>query len=106
MSKIHYSKRYSTPENTITNNTLQLLARICQNSATRASKFLTDITGVTEVTGEPVEIGIEISQQEKAKKSVPDGTIIQRSFRILIESKIDSEFDEKQLLRHAEGFES
>lgn len=81
------------------------MARIYQNSASRASKFLTDITGVTDVTGEPVEIGIEISQQEKAKKSVPDGTIIQRSFRILIESKIDSEFDEKQLLRHAEGFE-
>ncbi len=105
MSKIHYFQRYSSPENTITNNTLQLLARIYEYSASRASKFLTDVTGVTDITGEPIEIGIEINQQKKAKKSVPDGMIVQRSFKILIESKIDRGFSEKQLLGHAEGFE-
>ncbi|MDE2998528.1 MAG: hypothetical protein OXU79_05540 [Gemmatimonadota bacterium] len=99
MSKIHYFQRYSTPENTITNNTLQLLARIYQDSASRASSFLTDITG------EPVEIGIEISQQKPGPQSTPDGRIVQRSFEILIESKIDLEFDGKQLLHHAEGFQ-
>ena len=100
MSKIHYFQRYSSAENTITNNTLQLLARIYDFSASRASKFLTD------VTDESIEIGIEINQQERTKKSVPDGTIIQRSFKVLIESKVDRGFDEEQLLRHAENFSS
>ena len=98
MSKIHYFQRYSSVENTITNNTLQLLARIYEYSASRASRFLTD------VTGESIEIGIEINQQSRGKESVPDGTIIQRSFKILIESKVDRGINAQQLLRHAGNF--
>ncbi len=98
MPKIHYFQRYSTVENTVTNNTLQLLARIYDYSTVRASRLLTNITG------EPIEIGIEINQQEKSQNSVPDGAIIQRSFKILIESKVDSPVDTAQLLRHASGF--
>ena len=100
MSKIHYFQRYSSPENTITNNTLQLLARIYEYSASRASNFLTD------VIGESIDIGIEINQQKQANKTVPDGTIIQRSFKVLIESKRDGGFDEEQLLGHSAGFGS
>ena len=98
MSKIHYFQRYSSAENTITNNTLQLVARIYEFSASRASRFLTD------VTGESIEIGIEISQQKPGPHSIPDGRIIQRSFEILIESKVDQQIDQGQLVRHAEGF--
>jgi hypothetical protein len=82
MPKIHYFQRYSTVENTVTNNTLQLIARIYNYSNGQASKLLTDIIG------EPVEIGIEVNQQERATDSVPDGSIIQRSFKVLIESKV------------------
>jgi len=64
----------------------------------QASKLLTDIIG------ESVEIGIEINQQERASQSVPDGTILQRSFKILIESKVDSGISEDQLVRHAKTF--
>ena len=98
MPKIHYFQRYSSVENTVTNNTLQLLARVYDYSASRASKLLTDITN------EAIEIGIEINQQERAQDSVPDGAIIQRSFKILIESKVDSPVNEVQLLRHAASF--
>ena len=98
MSKIHYFQRYSSVENTVTNNTLQLLARVYDYSASRASKLLTDITN------EAIDIGIEINQQERALDSVPDGAIIQRSFKILIESKVDSPISEDQLLRHAASF--
>jgi hypothetical protein len=72
MPKIHHFQRYSSVENTVTNNTLQLLARIYANSTTQASQLL------TELTGELIEIGIEINQQERAESSVPDGAIIQR----------------------------
>jgi len=98
MSKIHYFQRYSSIENTVTNNTLQLLARIYNYSPMQASKFLSDIVG------DPVEIGIEIYQQERASESIPDGTIIQRSFKVLVESKVGSGVDEDQLLRHAKTF--
>jgi hypothetical protein len=95
---IHFFQRYSSLENTVTNNTLQLVARIYDYSAAAASKFLTDLTG------ESVEIGLEIAQQKSAKDSVPDGAIIQRSFKILIEAKVDALTDPDQLLRHAGAF--
>lgn len=98
MSKIHYFQRYSSIENTVTNNTLQLLARIYAHSTTQASQLLTTLAD------ESIEIGIEINQQERALASVPDGTIIQRSFKILIESKVDTGTDLEQLLRHADSF--
>lgn len=98
MPKIHYFQRYSSVENTVTNNTLQLLARVYAYSTTQASQLL------TELTGEPIEIGIEVNQQKRGQGSVPDGAIIQRSFKILIESKVDSSVDADQLLRHADSF--
>lgn len=98
MPKIHYFQRYSSVENTVTNNTLQLLARIYDYSASQASIFL------TEITGESIEIGIEINQQGRAKESVPDGAVIQRSFKVLIEAKVDAGVDVDQLVRHARSF--
>lgn len=98
MPKIHYFQRYSSVENTVTNNTLQLLARVYAYSTTQASQLL------TELTGESIEIGIGINQQERGQGSVPDGAIIQRSFKVLIESKVDSATDTDQLLRHADSF--
>lgn len=98
MGKIHYFQRYSSFENTVTNNTLQLISRIYQYSPVKASQLLTDLTD------ESIEIGLEITQQQKEASSVPDATIMQRSFKILIESKVDSPVDKAQLLRHAKGF--
>lgn len=98
MPKIHYFQRYSSVENTVTNNTLQLFARIYNYSTVQASKLL------SEITREPIEIGIEINQQGRAKESVPDGAILQRSFKVLIEAKVDAGVDRDQLLRHAASF--
>ena len=98
MSQIHYFQRYSSKENTVTNNTLQLLARIYSYSPSKASEFLTDLTG------EPIEIGIEVNQQKRAKQAIPDGQVVQSGFEILIESKVDASPDINQLLRHAKAF--
>ena len=100
MSKIHYFQRYSSVENTVTNNTLQLFARIYNYSTSRASLLL------NELIGEPIEIGIEIEQQRRGKESVPDGKIIQRSFKIVIESKVDASPDVGQLQEHLNDFSS
>jgi hypothetical protein len=96
---IHYFQRYSTFENTVTNNTLQLLARIYAYSPHQASRFLSEL-----MDGEPIDIGIEINQQERGSNSVPDGVVLQRSFKVLIESKVDAGIDVDQLIRHSESF--
>lgn len=98
MSKIHYFQRYSSIENTVTNNTLLLVARIYNYAPEQASRLL------SEIVGEPIDIGIEISQQGREAKSVPDGTIIQRSFKIVIESKVRAAVRKAQLLQHAKSF--
>jgi len=100
MAKIHYFQRYSTAENTVTNNTLLLLARIIDYSPSTASRLL------SELTGEPISIGVEIAQQSRGKASVPDGEIVQRSFKILLEAKVDAPVDREQISRHARSFES
>ena len=98
ISNIHYFPRYSTKENTVTNNTLLLISRIYAHSPIRASKLLTNLTD------ESIEIGIEVSQQQRRGNSVPDGAIIQRPFKVLIEAKVDTGVRIDQLLEHARGF--
>lgn len=98
MGRIHQFQRYSSVENTVTNNTLQLMARIYQYSPFKASQLLTSLTD------ESIEIGLDFFQQQKEESSVPDAAIIQKSFKILIESKVDSSVTTEQLLRHAKGF--
>ena len=63
MAKIHYFQRYSSVENTVTNNTLLLFARIYNYSPVQASKLLTDLAD------EPIEIGMEIRQQVRARNA-------------------------------------
>ncbi len=98
MSKIHYFQRYTSKENVVTNNTLQLLARIYSYSPPKASQLLTNITG------ESIEIGIEINQQVRSNGSIPDGQVIQRSFKVLIESKMGASTNTNQLFRHSANF--
>ncbi len=98
MSRIHYFQRYSTVENTVTNNTLLLFGRIYEYSPRAASRLL------SELTGQAVYIGIEITQQDRAVSSVPDGTIIQAGFKIAIEAKVDASVDFDQLKRHMSSF--
>ncbi|UXI65791.1 hypothetical protein [Tahibacter amnicola] len=98
MSRVHHFQRYATLENTVTNNTLQLISRINAYSPRAASRLL------SELTGELVEIGVEISQQVRKDDSVPDGVILQRSFKILVEAKVDAPVDFRQLREHAAGF--
>lgn len=98
MTSLHHFQRYSAPENVATNNTLQLISRIYSFSPIKAKQFLTKLLEVE------INIGLDIYQQSKAKSSVPDGIIAQQPFRIVIESKIDSELGIGQLIRHCEAF--
>lgn len=100
MAKVHYFQRYSSYENTVTNNTLQLLARIYAYAPQKAADLINELVGADE----PIEIGVEIQQQQRDGDSVPDGTIIQRSFKILLEAKVGASVNVDQLARHAGKF--
>lgn len=100
MSRIHYFQRYSSAENTVTNNTLQLISRIYSYSPKAAAKL------ISQLTGQDIYIGLEITQQTRSGASVPDGTILQRSFRVCIETKVDAVLNIDQLKRHMGNFRS
>ena len=100
MSKVHYFQRYSSLENMVTNNVLQLLARVYDYSAPHLSMLLTELIGI------PVELGISIDQQKRidGAGAVPDATIAQESFKIVLEAKVDAPVDTAQLVRHLGAF--
>lgn len=100
MPTIHYFQRYSKREDVITNNTLLLLTRLNEISREKFQAVL------TELVKEEIEVGVSIIQQARreGEGSVPDGLIRQRSFQIVIETKLGDEFPENQLLSHLSSF--
>jgi len=94
MSNIHHFQRYSSPENVVTNNTLQLISQIYCYSPLKAKEFLNDLLE------ENLDLGVNIYQQAKGKTSIPDGYISQKSFKILIEAKTSADISIDQLLNH------
>jgi hypothetical protein len=100
VSKVHYFQRYSQRENVVTNNTLLLFSRLYAYSARRFEAFLADL-----LEAEAPEIGVRFTQQRASTGgSVPDGLLEQRSFKIIIETKLHSKPEIRQLARHMEGF--
>lgn len=102
MSKIHYFQRYSQKENVATNNTLLLFSRLYNHSLYKFNNFLNELLELGE---ENINVGLEFSQQEKEKSSIPDGIFYQESFKIAIETKMSKHFDESQLINHLNTFE-
>ena len=103
MSKIHYFQRYSQKENVVTNNTLLLFSRLYNDNPSRFEDFINLLLADDRVN---VEIGLRFRQQKGNGfgNSVPDGSIIQKSMKVLIETKLYDNNDSQQLLRHFDGF--
>lgn len=99
MSSIHYFQRYSQPENVVTNNTLLLLSRLYNESPFKFKGLLNEMTDESNL-----DVGVNFSQQTKAKNSIPDGFISQESFKIAIETKLGENFSVNQLTNHLESF--
>lgn len=98
---IHYFQRYHQKENVATANTMLLLSRFYQYSSGKFYQFLK-----TEYFPESFEPEIDFKLQEKSgsKNSIPDATITQESFKIVIETKITDWFYTDQLTRHLSSF--
>lgn len=99
MSSIHYFQRYSQPENVATNNTLLLLSRLYHESPNKFKGFLNDFLDDNDI-----EAGIQFNQQRKGKNSIPDGSLTQVSFKIVIETKLHQNFSLEQLREHLSSF--
>lgn len=103
MAEITYFQRYSTKENAVTNNTLQLFARIYEHSPRVFEDFLNELADIGDHY-ERLAVGPRLEQQVRSDSSVRDAEISQQSFRVLVETKIDAAPDRRQLRRHILGF--
>lgn len=102
MTNIHYFQRYSSKENTVTNNSLLLFSRLYHHDARAFKEFLNHLSGDEQIT--PINATINFEQQTSARHSVPDGAITQESFKIVIETKLYGQEDIDQIIRHTDGF--
>lgn len=97
--KIHYFQRYHAKENVATANTMLLLSRLYQYSSEKFFRFLK-----SEFFSESFEPEIVFNLQEKSVDSIPDATITQESFKIVVETKMSDWFYSEQLMRHLNSF--
>ncbi len=97
--KIHYFQRYHAKENVATANTMLLLSRFYSYSADKFFLFLK-----SEFFDNEFEPEIYFNLQERSAKSIPDATITQESFKIVVETKTYDWFSEGQLTNHLEAF--
>ncbi len=96
---VHFFQRYHPKENVATANTMLLLQRLYFYSPNKFCTFIKTLTNDNDF-----EFGLLIGMQEYNGKSVPDAVISQKSFKIVIETKIKDWFNEKQLENHLESF--
>lgn len=97
--KIHYFQRYHEKENVATANTMLLLSRLYSYSADKFFRFLK-----SEYFSDLFEPEIVFTLQEKSIDSIPDATIMQEGFKIVVEAKMSDWFYSEQLMRHLNAF--
>lgn len=97
--KIHYFQRYHSKENVATANTMLLLSRLYSYSPNKFFRFLK-----SEFFPDSFEPEIVFTLQEKSESSIPDATITQGGFKIIVETKLSDWFYSDQLVRHLQAF--
>ena len=97
--KIHYFQRYHAKENVATANTMLLLSRLHSYSSDKLFRFLK-----SEYFADRFEPELVFTLQEKSLDSIPDATITQEGFKIVVETKLTDWFYSDQLMRHLKSF--
>ena len=96
---IHYFQRYHSKENVDTSNTMLMLSRLYNYNA---DKFFTMLNDLILQQDESPELVFEL--QVSGDGSVPDAVISQKSFKIVVETKLYGQFDKMQLVNHLKQF--
>lgn len=97
--KIHYFQRYHTKENVATANTMLLLSRLYSYSSEKFFSFLK-----SEFFYDSFKPEISFTLQKRNRDSIPDATIVQEGFKIVVETKMNDWFYSEQLLKHLNSF--
>lgn len=82
-----------------TANTMLLLSRLYSYSSDKFFRFLK-----SEYFSDAFEPELVFSLQEKSEDSVPDATITQAGFKLVVETKMSDWFYSDQLMRHLKSF--
>lgn len=99
--KVHYFQRYNQKENVDTSNTMLMLSRFYEYSS---DKFFILLNNLILNEDDTPELSIELQQSKKGNESIPDAIISQKSFKIVIETKLYNQFNERQLIKHLNQF--
>lgn len=99
--KVHYFQRYNQKENVDTANTMLMLSRFYEYNS---NKFFELINNLILKDDETPELSIELQQTKNSNMSIPDAIISQKSFKIVVETKLHNQFNEEQLIRHLYQF--
>lgn len=99
--KIHYFQRYHQKENVETANTMLLLNRLYFYSPNKFYELLSRY-----FLPQNAEIKLEIELQKKAPQTIPDAIIYQPGFKIVVETKLNGDFNISQLKGHLEAFQN
>ena len=97
--EIHYFQRYHSKENVDTANTRLMLSRLYNYNA---DKFFSMLNSLILGQDDTPEITFEL--QVVGDESVPDAIISQKSFKIVVETKLHNQFYQNQLERHLTQF--
>lgn len=97
--QIHYFQRYHSKENVDTSNTMLMLSRLYTYNA---DKFFNMLNALILKEQNSPEITFDL--QVAGGKSVPDAIISQKSFKIIVETKLYNGFNETQLINHLNKF--
>ena len=97
--QIHYFQRYHSKENVDTANTMLMLSRLYNYNA---NNFFAMLNALILEQDETPEITFDL--QVVGDESVPDAIISQKSFKIVVETKLHNQFQQNQLEKHLTQF--
>ncbi|NUQ77799.1 MAG: hypothetical protein HUU21_30045 [Polyangiaceae bacterium] len=102
MHEVHYFQRFSKKEDVVTNNTLLLFNRLQHHNARVFEEVLREV-----LSNDDLVVGAVLKEQEESTgKTIADGVIRQRSFHIVLETKLYPSFNVGQLTGHLCAFDS
>lgn len=97
--QIHYFQRYHSKENVDTSNTMLMFSRLYNYNA---DKFFAMLNSLILLQDDTPEITFDL--QVVGDESVPDAIISQKSFKIVVETKLHNQFNQEQLEKHLTQF--
>ena len=99
--KVHYFQRYKQKENVDTSNTMLMLSRFYEYNP---DKFFILLNNLILKEDETPELSFDLQQSINGNESIPDAIISQKSFKVVVETKLYNQFAENQLIKHLNQF--